>query len=516
YKQIIDAICTKFGYTATYETPASAIWSNIFYPTGRTLTLQSPHLIFTLLRQKLLIYALDDNDNEIYFRQWLDDQLVGVGAHPSIQTITTFDWKEQYSLQYRQLTWLDETHTVHNYPNPAFFPDLPLYNLGYLEAAAATPTYWQSWHANEDKRTFHLKYQDGDIIHCSSGTYQIQVTEIFNPKESPSLYLQFIALPKFSTTEGGPLPSNIEAAGNYIPLNVSNFTKNLTSSANNLQTFADAVDEMTTGPAMYAGSAKDPLVDADVFPVIDSETATHVVKKFTWANLKARVFAAFGVSLNAATTKDPPVDADLLPLMDSELAGKTIKGFSWVNLKSRVYAAFAISLAAATEITAPADDDLLPVSDVSLATDAIKRFTWANLKATLKTYFYTLLGAHNLMRRYEVTGTAWTTLLTITFNSGSWQGVVVEILAVSAGLNGYGGFVFYNLRGTNNADYPPAVLTTAYFAGDTTSCFQWVLSAAAHTAILQMKDPFANYTTRSRVEVRGTGTGASEPSYSWA
>jgi len=342
YKQIIDAICTYFGYTAAYESPASAIWSNIFFPAGRTLVLQSPHSIFTLLRQKLFIYALDNNDNDIYFRQWLDDGLVGTGGHPSLETITTFDWKTLYSLQYRLLMWRDEVMSIHYYPDPTWYPNLPYYNLGYLESTASTPTNWQSWHENEDKRTFHLKYQDGDIIHCSSGTYQIQAIEIFNRKESPSLYLQFKALRKFSTTEGGPMPGTIEQSGPYTPLNVSMFNKNLNSTVNNLQAFADAVDELTTGPAMYAGATKDPLVDADEFPIIDSETTTHLIRKFTWANLKARVFAAFGPAV-----------------------------------------------AATADITTPADDDLVPIVDISPADKPTVKLSWANLKAALKTYFDT-------------------------------------------------------------------------------------------------------------------------------
>ncbi len=289
YKQIIDAICSNYGYTATYENPGAAYWSNIFYPAGRTLVMQSPHYIFTLLRQKMFIYALDDNDNEIYFRQWLDDSLVGTGGHPSLETLTTFDYIEQYSLQYRTLMWRDENMTLHYYPDPVFFPNLPYFNLGYLESGASTPTCYQSWHLNEDKRSFHLKYQDGDIICCSSGTYQIKVYEIFNRKHSPSLYLQFIALPKFTTTEAGPLPSTIEAAAPYTPLNTSFFNKNLNSSQNNLQAFAEKVDELDCGPAIFADTNKPSPDDADLFPLVDSLTATHLVRNISWADINSHL-----------------------------------------------------------------------------------------------------------------------------------------------------------------------------------------------------------------------------------
>jgi hypothetical protein len=243
YAQIIDAICLEYGYTATYEDPTNALWDNIFYPAGRTLVLQSPHAIFTLLRQKLFIYAQDDNDGEIYFRQWLDDRVVGTFDHPPLETISTFDYKQQYSLQYRTLMWRDETASIHYYPRIDLFPDLPYYNLGYLESTASTPEIYQSWHLNEDKYYFHLKYQDGDIIHCSSGTYQIQVFEVFDHTLAPRLHLQFLALPKFTVTEGGPLPSTIESAAPYTPLNTSHFSGILDVFDNNLQAAMETIDD---------------------------------------------------------------------------------------------------------------------------------------------------------------------------------------------------------------------------------------------------------------------------------
>jgi hypothetical protein len=230
--------------------------------------------------------------------------------------------------------------------------------MGYLESTAASPAIWATWNRNRDKRTFHLKYQDGDIIQCSSGTYQVQPFEVFNRKESPSLYTQFVALPKFTTTEGGQIPGTIEAAAPYTPLNVSEFNKNLNSTHNNLQAFANAVDEMTCGPGMYAGSAKDPLVDADEFAVIDSETSTHLVRKFTWANLKARIFAAFGLSVNGAGAKATPVDGDLIPLVDSETAGKLVRKFTWADLKAELYPFIGARLFLNTTLTTPVQNAL--------------------------------------------------------------------------------------------------------------------------------------------------------------
>jgi len=289
YRQIIDDICTLFGYTTAYEDPTAALWDNIFYPAGRTLTLQNPHAIFNLIRQKLFIYGSDNNDNEIYFRQWLDDGNVGVAPNTALETIVTFDWEEYKNRQYRRIFWRDENYTIHSYLDPVTYADLPIYNMGYLESTASTPAILVTWNRNRDKRTFHLKYQDGDIIQCSSGTYQIQPFEIFNRKESPSLYTQFVALPKFTSTEGGQLPGTIEAAAPYTPLNVSEFNKNLNSTHNNLQAFANGVDEMTCGPAIYASSEKVTPDDADIFPLVDNTTATHLVRWISWVNLQTKL-----------------------------------------------------------------------------------------------------------------------------------------------------------------------------------------------------------------------------------
>jgi hypothetical protein len=242
FKVVIDAICAYYGYTASYEDPASAFWSNLFLPivddtkpSANNLILQSPFTFFSILRQRLLIYAQDNNDGEIYFRQWLDDSLVGTGGHPSLETITTFDWKKQYKYITRLLKWTDETGTDHFYPNPITHTHWPIHNLGIFDSSDTLPTAYQCWHAEEDKRTWHLKYQDGDIIHTSAGTYQVMAFEVFDKKHSPELYLQFVALPKFLNTEAGMLSEDQINAGSFTPVDSSGFTGQLGSSDNNVQ-----------------------------------------------------------------------------------------------------------------------------------------------------------------------------------------------------------------------------------------------------------------------------------------
>jgi hypothetical protein len=61
------------------------------------------------------------------------------------------------------------------------------------------------------------------------------------------------------------------------------------------------VDELTCGPAIYHATEKTTPVDADKFPLVDSTTSTHLVRWFSWANLKAKLKTYFdGLYLSLA------------------------------------------------------------------------------------------------------------------------------------------------------------------------------------------------------------------------
>lgn len=88
----------------------------------------------------------------------------------------------------------------------------------------------------------------------------------------------------------------------------------------------------TTGTLIHGASAKTTLVDADEMDLTDSATS-FVMKKITWANVKAAIFSAWGALISTATAKTTPVDADAFAMMDSAASNAT-KGLTWANLKA--------------------------------------------------------------------------------------------------------------------------------------------------------------------------------------
>lgn len=104
--------------------------------------------------------------------------------------------------------------------------------------------------------------------------------------------------------------------------------------------------------------------------------------------------------VNAATSKTTPADNDETGILDSA-ASYVLKKLTWANLKATLVtyfdtiyvgitaANFGDFIVSLTGKTTPVDADTLTLSD-SAASDDAKKLTWANLKATLKTYFDTL------------------------------------------------------------------------------------------------------------------------------
>ena len=123
-----------------------------------------------------------------------------------------------------------------------------------------------------------------------------------------------------------------------------------------IEALADVTDAGNVGSSIHGASGKTTPVDADTMPLIDS-AASNVLKKVTWANIKATLKTYFDTLYQAILTAS--------------------------NLHTFVDAL--------TALTTPADADRMIIVDNSAS--LAKKITWANLKATLKTYFDTLYQA---------------------------------------------------------------------------------------------------------------------------
>ena len=123
-----------------------------------------------------------------------------------------------------------------------------------------------------------------------------------------------------------------------------------------IEALADVTDAGNVGSSIHGATGKTTPVDADTMPLIDS-AASNVLKKVTWANVKATLKTYFDTLYQAILTAS--------------------------NLHTFVDAL--------TALTTPADADRMIIVDNSAS--LAKKITWANLKATLKTYFDTLYQA---------------------------------------------------------------------------------------------------------------------------
>ncbi len=187
-------------------------------------------------------------------------------------------------------------------------------------------------------------------------------------------------------------PTNI-AASAFSQDNMLDGTTNKNYSATEktklagIASSADVTSATNVGSSIHGATAKTTLADADEFALIDS-AASNALKRITWANVYAAIWAVLGALIAGGTGKSTPVDADTLALSDSAASNAT-KKLAWSDLRAGIWNAWGALINGGTGKTTPVDADLLAIAD-SAASNATKKLTWANLKATLKSYFDTL------------------------------------------------------------------------------------------------------------------------------
>ncbi len=295
YHEIIDTICAEYGLTPVFADGAAAWLSYQFYPTGRTFTLNNARQFFTILRQKYLIFATDYDEDNIYFYQAVNTIPAYPGGYVRVYPGLAAA-PGPGSIKSKSFLSRDENNTTHT-SGPA---GAPIHNLGFLKSTASHPartnfTDTTDWIVKD--LAPNLKYLDFDSYLVTFDLFNLQlypgkVRELYDRQLHPSWQFQIRFLDVFANTEGGAIPSTIEASAPYTPINVTNFDKNLNSTINNLQALADKVDELDCGPAFYADTNK-PVPDAaDLFMLVDSDTVTHLVRNISFTDLAAAISIA--------------------------------------------------------------------------------------------------------------------------------------------------------------------------------------------------------------------------------
>jgi len=248
YQTVIEAALTRESDTIVPSYEGTATWKAYqFYPTGRTIILSPIKRIFTLLQQKYLVFATEDGwngeENTIFF-------FVATQTRATDYTFTDLLFNGNEHIEVRKLISRDEASTIHSTGGD----DSIIHNLGFLESTAnqpdTVPVINSFVGARSSKLPVHLKYRTGDQAICNGDgsslntmSSRIKVTEVLDLQSTPAWYQIIEALVWYGTTEGGPMPSTIEAAAPYTPLATGNFNGILSANDNNLQAAMETIDD---------------------------------------------------------------------------------------------------------------------------------------------------------------------------------------------------------------------------------------------------------------------------------
>ena len=333
----------------TYEVPAHAVWGYLFYPSGRNIIFNSLRSLSTILRQKFLIFLRHTENTyssktDIFFYQPTETRAVDYEITDLLYKLPTGGRQIN-----KRLLWRDDSASVTIYdPGSGSGEKYPIHNLGYIPTAGTRPTYKSSppIGGKSSKLSPNLKYETGDYVtinnHTGSFSYRIKVTEIFDANAPMAWYVIVEPIVWFDNTEGGALPSTIEASAPFTPLNTSTFNNNLDSSVNNLQALAEAVDNLEisgyTPPATTAvndfqvgdglgGWIKKTLAETKTILGIFADAANdgiyYVRRNLGWTNLKT-----YTDTLYQPTDTDLTAIAELSPANDDVIQRKS---GAWTN-----------------------------------------------------------------------------------------------------------------------------------------------------------------------------------------
>jgi hypothetical protein len=215
--------------------------------------------------------------------------------------------------------------------------------------------------------------------------------------------------------------------------------------------------------SIHGAVAKTIPNDSDELPLADS-AAAWVLKKITWANIKAQMFAAWGALINTGTGKTTPVDADAFAIMDSA-AGNATKTLTLANLKTAVLGSLGTVIAALTGKTTPIAADSMVISD-SAAAGVAKSVTLTNFWTTTLAAFGPLIAV--LTAKTTPVDSDGVALIDSAASSApkflSWanlKAAIASYLRTTGGANAYPTGHLWGLTLSNNAGTPASKIDIA-------------------------------------------------------
>lgn len=317
YETLLDDLCGNYGKTAIYKSPGEDWQSYQFLGTGKILNLNRSNNIINMLKQKYLIFACDNGNDEILFTA------LGTDPQPATNHTLNIGLFKEFSgdvATRRRFLYRDENNTVH-YDGGT---NDPLWNLGYLESTASAPSTKQSIPFIINPIAPHLKYLSFDTFNFNFepnypdyptvSIAQMQVEEEYSNEFKDLTWRINLQTYNWSKgTEGGALPGTIEQAAPYTPLNTSQFNNNLDETVNNLQALADAVDNLTLGEVSQAE------LDAVSDAIPTTEEIQDLVGAMTTSNTETGITVTYQDS-------DGTIDFELSDEYIADLVGTMLTG----------------------------------------------------------------------------------------------------------------------------------------------------------------------------------------------
>lgn len=340
YRDVISAVCTELGYTAVFKDPTEDFWDYQFFPDGRTMSVNNAEQFLILLKSKYFIYACDNGPGEILFfaaREWAANYYpVHASSSDMYVEYQTLLGAGRYSVLSR-----DENNTVHRHTPPtseASFDQAPIHNLGFLPSTALGPNSLRSNPSIETKYCgykptdfsatipINLWLQNGDRVTLTTNTGiapgLLNIIEYLDTSKTPTWGCKVENLKYITNTEGGAMPSTIEAAAPYTPLSTVGFGNFLTDAVNNLQAFADWVNDFAMSPrSIYQSPEKDTPEEADFFGYVDWFTGG--LRRIAWVSIRDRLKTYYDGIYTTAAEVVAYVVANYAPIAKGVTNGDT-------------------------------------------------------------------------------------------------------------------------------------------------------------------------------------------------